>query len=258
MTLQGNIDKENGDDDVAIIGMACLFPKAPTLRDYWQNIVAARSAISDPPPDWDADRYYARAASGNDRTYCKRGGYLGELARFDPLEFGIMPSSVDGGEPDQFLALKVAKEALYDAGYTEKSLDPERTEVIVGRGTYINRGVTNSFQHTVVVEQTLDILQSVLPELQSDDLREIKQRLKKTLPPFHAETVPSLVPNVLAGRIANRLNIMGTNYLVDAACASSLIAVEHGISDLRSGKADMALVGGVNASIPPTMLIIFS
>ena len=258
MSLPGNSDSEKGDDDVAIIGMACLFPKAPTLRDYWQNIVAGRSAISDPPADWDADRYYARAATGNDLTYCKRGGYLGDLARFDPLEFGIMPSSVDGGEPDQFLALKVAKEALYDAGYTEKSLDPERTEVIVGRGTYINRGVTNSFQHTVVVEQTLDILKSVLPELRGDDLRDIKERLKKTLPPFNAETVPSLVPNVLAGRIANRLNIMGTNYLVDAACASSLIAVEHGLSDLRSGKADLALVGGVNASIPPTMLIIFS
>ena len=244
--------------DVAIVGMACLFPSAATLGTYWENIVFKRCAIGDPPEDWEAERYFDKNSKDNDRTYCKKGGYLGDLAHFNPLEFGVMPSSLDGGEPDHYLALKLARDALVDAGYTEKTVNPERTEVIVGRGTYINRGVTNSFQHTVVVDQTLEILQEVCPGLTDKNLQQIKEKLKKNLPPFNAETVQSLVPNILTGRIANRLNFMGPNYLVDAACASSLIAVEHGIRDLRAGKCDVALVGGVNASLPPTMLVIFS
>ena len=244
-------------EDVAIVGMACIFPGAKDIREYWQNIISKVDAISDPPEDWEAERYFDAHSTANDRIYCKRGGYLGNLARFEPLEFGVMPSSLDGGEPDHYLALRVAKEALSDAGYTEKTINPERSEVIIGRGTYINRGVTNAFQHSVAVEQTIEILKELQPQYNDEELHELKKILKKGLPPFTAEIVPSLVPNVLAGRIANRLNFMGTNYLVDAACASSLIAVEHGIDDLINHKCDLALVGGVNASIPPTMLVIF-
>lgn len=245
-------------EDIAIVGMACMFPGAPDLKTYWNNIVNKVDAISDPPDGWGAEKYFDPDHQSNDRLYCKKGGYLGDLARFDPLEFGIMPSSLDGGEPDHYLALKVAKDALSDAGYPERPLNSERVEVIVGRGTYINRGVTNSFQHTVVIDQTIDILKEIHPGIDSDTLREIKKRLKKSLPPFNAETVPNLVPNILTGRIANRLDFMGANYLVDAACASSLIAVEHGMNDLKTGKSDAAVVGGVNASLPHTMLVIFS
>jgi len=244
-------------DEIAIIGMSCIFPGAGTVGEYWQNILSKVDAISDPPEDWEAARFFDPASRTNDRIYCKKGGYLGELARFDPLEFGIMPSSVDGGEPDHLISLRVAKEALDDAGYREDMIDAERTEVIVGRGTYINRGVINTFQHGVAIDQTLEILKELHPEYTDDELQKIKKRLKESLPPFNAETVSSLVPNVLAGRIANRLNFMGANYLVDAACASSLVAVEHGMRDLQAGKCDLALVGGVNASIPPPILMIF-
>lgn len=238
--------------------MACMFPGAPDLKTYWNNIINKVDAISDPPEGWGAEQYFDCDARSNDRLYCKRGGYLGDLARFDPLEFGVMPSSLDGGEPDHYLALKVAKDALLDAGYPERPINSERVEVIVGRGTYINRGVTNAFQHTVVVDQTIDILKEIDPGIERETLNEIKKRLKENLPAFNAETVPNFVPNVLTGRIANRLDFMGANYLVDAACASSLVAVEHGMSDLRAGKSDVAVVGGVNASLPHTMLVIFS
>jgi acyl transferase domain-containing protein len=245
-------------EDIAIVGMACIFPGAPDLPSYWNNIISKVDAVGDPPEDWEAERFFDANSSANDRIYCKRGGYLGDLARFSPLKFGVMPSSLDGGEPDHYLSLRVAKEAMLDAGYKDKSAHSDRTEVIVGRGTYINRGVTNSFQHTVVVEQTLEILKELHPDYTERELQEIKKKLKESLPPFNGETVSSLVPNILTGRIANRLDLMGTNYLVDAACASSLVAVEHGMRDLISGKCDLALVGGVNASIPPTMLVIFS
>jgi hypothetical protein len=163
--------------DIAIIGMACIFPGAPDVRTYWQNIVGKVDAIGDPPADWEAELFYDPDASANDRIYCKRGGYLGDLARFDPLKYGVMPHSIDGGEPDQFLALRVAYEALTDAGYTERPVDGERVEVIIGRGTYINRGFTTVVQHGLVVDGMLRILKQLHPEHTEAELQAIKQEL---------------------------------------------------------------------------------
>ncbi|HEV7859848.1 MAG TPA: beta-ketoacyl synthase N-terminal-like domain-containing protein [Pyrinomonadaceae bacterium] len=246
------------DGDIAIIGMSCIFPQAPDVLTYWHNIVNKVDAITDPPEDWEAELFYDPDTEGNDRTYCKRGGYLGELARFDPLKYGVMPNSVDGGEPDQFLALRVAHEALADAGYLHELADPTRVEVIIGRGTYINRGFTTVVQHGIVVNQVLKILKQLHPEHTEAELQAIKAELKASLPPFNAEMSPALVPNVMSGRIANRLDLMGANYTVDAACASSHIAVERGMQDLLGRKCDMALIGGVHCSTPAPILMIFS
>lgn len=243
--------------DIAVIGLSCIFPGAADTGSYWQNIVSKVNSIGEPPPGWGAEVYFDPDAKTNDRIYCKRGGYLGDLATFDPFEYGVMPNSVDGGEPDHYLALRVADEALKDAGYDRDTINPEMTEVIIGRGTYINRGVTNLFQHGVVLDQTIGILKDLNPDYSDEELDGIRKALKAKLPQFIPETTSSLVPNVLAGRIANRLNLMGANYIVDAACASSLVAVEHGIRDLSSGRCDLSIVGGVNAYIPPPILMIF-
>src|SRR5262245_58862917 len=103
-------------DDVAIVGMAGIFPKAPSPRAFWENIVGGVDAIGDPSSDWRADLVYDAASAANDRVYTTRGGYVGDLARFDLLEYGVMPRAVDGGEPEHFLALRIAHEALADAG----------------------------------------------------------------------------------------------------------------------------------------------
>src|SRR5262249_37902403 len=106
--------------DIAIIGMACLFPGAKDLDAYWHNILGKVDAVSDPPPEaWAPEVFYDPDSTANDRTYCKRGGFLGPLAWFDPLEHGIIPVAVQGGEPDQWLALDVARAALADAGYAD-------------------------------------------------------------------------------------------------------------------------------------------
>ena len=245
------------DAGAAIVGMGCLFPGAPDLATYWRNIVGKVDAVGEPPDDWDADLYFDPEVTENDRIYCKRGGYLGELARFDPTEFGVMPNSVDGGEPDQFLALRVAHAAMADAGYMDRPFDGERAEVVIGRGTYINRAFTSVVQHGIAVEQTLRILRELHPEHTDGELAAVKKELKACLPPFNADMAASLVPNVMSGRIANRLDLRGPNFTIDAACASSLIAVERAMQDLESGRCDLALVGGVHCSTPAPILMIF-
>ena len=250
----------NPSGDIAIVGMACLFAKAPDVATFWENILGKVGAVTDAPPEWGTDLIYDLydpAASTNDRIYTKRGGFLGALARFDPFEYGVMPRSIDGSDPEHFIALRVAHEALADAGYLDRPFNRERTAVIMGRGNYSNRGVATISQYALAVDQALRILTTLHPEHSTSELARIKQELRASLPPFNADTAPGLVSSVMCGRIANRLDLMGPAYGVDAACASSLVAVELAIQELASGKADMALAGGIQVSSTLPVMLVF-
>ncbi len=243
---------------VAIVGMACMFPGAPDLDAYWQNILGKVDSTTDPPPEaWDADVYYDPEFTDTDRTYCKRGGYLGSLARFDPLAHGIPPVAV-GGEPDQWLALQVATDALADAGMSELPQEVrERTTIVLGKGTYLNGGNAVAVQRGLVVGQTIDLLRQLEPDRPAEQLEQLREELQGVLPPLGPETVPGLIPNIIVGRIANRLDLMGSAYTVDAACASSLVAIQHAVRDLLAGDCDLALAGGSQVWMPVATLNLF-
>ncbi len=233
--------------EVAIIGMACVFPGAPNLDAYWQNIVSGVDAIIDVPADrWDPEVYFDPDSTADDRVYCKRGGYLGNLGRFNPMDFGIMPIVVDGGEPEQFLSLRVTHEALADAGYGEQPFNRERTQIILGRGNYSGRGAANADLHTLGIEEFLRLLHRLHPGYTAQELAALKNELKASLPRFGPDIASALIPNLTTGRIANRFDLMGANFTIDAACASALIAVDLGARDLLTGRCDLALVGGVH------------
>ncbi|MEM5534827.1 type I polyketide synthase [Neptuniibacter pectenicola] len=245
--------KSESSEPIAIIGMACVFPEAPDLKTFWQNIIQCVDAVGEPQAAWEAERYLE---SGRINT--PYGGYLKDLFRFDPREFGIMPNSVDGGEPDQFLALRVARDALLDAGYLGDEHDHTDTGIILGHSTYLHRGQGNHVQHHIVLDQTMEILAAVSPSLSDDKLAQIRKLLTDKLPQSNADIAAGLVPNVMTGRIANRLNLRGPNYILDAACSSSLLAVGAAMDELRNHRSNLMLAGGVNASLPAEVSVIFT
>lgn len=246
------------DKDIAIIGMAGIFPEAPNADKFWQNIINKVDAISDPPEDaWEAELFYDPDSAENDRVYCKKGGYIGRIATFNPLQNGVMPKQVAGGEPDQWLALELAKLALEDAGYVGDFPERHRTAVIIGRGTYLNRGNTTHFQHGTFVEQMLQILRRVNPEFTDEEMQVVRRELKKGLPPFNPDTAPGLIPNIIAGRIANKLDLMGPAYTTDGACASSFLALSQAVNGLQYGDFDLALVGGAQVVTPVPVAMLF-
>ena len=233
-------------ESIAIVGMSCLFPQAPDVGAYWRNICAKVDAVGDPPESRDMAPYLERG--GDTGLYCVRGGYIGDLARFHPAEFGVMPSAVDGAEPEQFVALELAGRALSDAGVPDLPFNRERTQVILGRGTFVNRGTLTQFQHGIALDQFIGLLRELHPEHSEEELREIRERLRAGLPPSTPEVAGGNASSLVSGRVANRFDLMGANYTIDAACASSLIAVEHAIQALRAGRCDAVLAGGVQVS----------
>ncbi|MCP5132704.1 MAG: type I polyketide synthase [Gammaproteobacteria bacterium] len=248
---------KTADSDIAIVGMAALFAKAPDLTSYWHNILNRVNAIDEPLPEWGAERLFDPGSDDLARIYTRHGGFLRDVSRFDPRRFGIMPVSVTGGEPDQFHALDLVKKALLDAGLEDNRFNPETAGVILGHGIHPNRANVNGVQHCVVLDQTVALLQDMFPEIDSTALSHVRAALKQQLLPLDTDGIPGLVPNMMTGRIANRLNLMGPNYIIDAACASSLIAVDAAMNELRRGRADIMLAGGINTSTPPLVYMVF-
>ncbi|CAA0102557.1 Phenolphthiocerol synthesis polyketide synthase type I Pks15/1 [Halioglobus japonicus] len=255
---QHRTGKSHSPTDIAIVGMSCVFPQAPDIQTYWRNIVTKTNAITDPPADRLIDDVFDSGADANDRIYCRRGGYIDDNTEFNPIDYGIMPVSVEGAEPEHFMALKVAEAALKDAGFGDLPFNKDKFEVILGRGTYVNRGYVNLLQHGLVVDQTLALLKQLHPDIAADTLADIKASLKSSLPPFTTETAPGLASSVMTGIIANRMDLKGRTYTVDAACASALIAMENAVQDLASGHSDAALVGAVQISTPAVIHMLFT
>ena len=246
--------------EVAIVGMAAVFPGAPDLATYWSNILAGVDAITDVPASrWDPCYYDPEAAATRrgDRLYCRRGGFV-EAATFDPARFGIMPMAVSGTEPDQLLALHVAAEALADAGGENRLLDRSRVGVIVGRGGYLTPGLARLDQRVRTANQLVTTLRELLPDLDDAELERVRTAFQARLGPERPESAIDLVPNLVASRVANRLDLAGPAYTVDAACASSLVAIDHAVAELIAGRCDVVLAGGVHHCHDITLWSVFS
>ncbi|MEY9931613.1 acyl transferase domain-containing protein/phosphopantetheinyl transferase (holo-ACP synthase) [Catenulispora sp. GP43] len=245
---------------VAIVGMAVLLPGAADLDGYWRTLRAGTDCITEVPAHrWDAGLYDPDADSSRpDRIYCRRGGFVDALADFDPLDFGIMPDSVGGAEPDQLIALQVAARAIADAGGPRRLPERDRIGVILGRGGYLTPGLVRLDQRVRTAGQLLHTLRELMPQLDARQGEAIRRAFTEALGPNRPEAAIGLVPNLAASRIANRLDLRGPAYTVDAACASSLVAVDQAVAELMSGRCDAVLAGGVHHCHDITLWSVFN
>ena len=237
-------------------------PGARDLGAYWRNLRDGVDAIGEVPRDrWDAGYYRPGTASAPavaDQVYCRRGGFVDTLAEVEVTRFGIMPNSVAGTEPDQLIALHVAAAALTDAGGTDRLPDRRRVGVVLGRGGYLTPGLVRLDQRVRTAGQLVRTLGELLPELTDSQLNRVRTAFTDRLGPDSPEAAIGLVPNLAASRVANRLDLRGPAYTVDAACASSLVAVDQAVGELSSERCDLMLAGGVHHCHDITLWSVFS
>ncbi|OYE05574.1 type I polyketide synthase [Nostoc sp. 'Peltigera membranacea cyanobiont' 232] len=250
------INRQLQHNPIAIVGMASLLPQARNLREYWQNIVNKIDCITDvPSTHWSVEDYYdPNPRTTEDKTYCKRGGFLPEVD-FNPMEFGIPPSILEVTDVSQLLSLVVAKEAMEDAGYGEKrEFNREMVGVILGVAMAKQLGMPLS------ARLEYPIWEKALKSsgLSDEDTKKIVDKIKSAYVKWDENAFPGMLANVVAGRIANRLNFGGMNCVVDAACASSFGALKMAISELVEHRSDMMLTGGVDTDNTIMAYISFS
>ncbi|GAB2839786.1 type I polyketide synthase [Pseudoduganella ginsengisoli] len=240
---------------VAIIGMACRFPQAPDLGAFWNNIQEGVDAISAYPmaQRWgrQAGYYTPGSAPSLEQTYCSRAGVVADL-HFDPLAYGIVPREVEEAEADQFIMLDLARSALADAGIVrtgrEKTALP--AGVIVGRTMPIGPVTIRFLDRIKLLPQLRQGLRDSFPGLDPSQLDAFAERfVAERKAGFDSSLTRNLVPGFAAARLANRLNLSGPSYILDAACASSLVAIENAIMQLQLGRCDVMLAGGVHVPL---------
>ncbi len=188
------------------------------------------------------------------KVYASRGGFLPEVD-FAPMDFGVPPNIVPAIDTAQLLGLRVAQQVLEDyAGGDISGIDRERVSVILGAtgGTEMTNYMSGGL-HQPVWERGLRAA-----GLSEGELSAFSESVAAGYTPWQENTFPGLLGNVIAGRIANRFDLGGTNCVIDAACASSLAALEAGLNELYLGKSDMVIAGGVDAYNDILMFMCFA
>lgn len=240
---------------IAIVGIGAMFPGSGTTHGFWRDILSGRDCIGDvPATHWLVEDFYDPDPTARDKTYCRRGAFL-PPATLDPLEFGIPPQALSATDTAQLLALIVAKETLDEACRTQfRDIDRSRTSIVLGvaSATELVGTMGARLQRPVWVKA---LREAGLPE---DEVTAICDRISSQYVEWQESSFPGVLGNVVAGRIANRLDLGGTNCVVDAACASSLSALLMAMNELELGHSDMVISGGVDALNDIFMYMCFS
>ena len=239
---------------VAVVAMTAIYPGEPGLEGYWRTLTGSRDAISDVPPShWLIEDYFDPDPKAVDRTYCKRGGFI-DPVHFDPVQFGLPPNALPATDSAQILALIAAKQVLDKATRGGAEVDLDRVDVVLGVASTTELVVQMSARLQRPIWRKA-MLENGLPD---DEAEEICRDIADHYPPWVESTFPGLLGNVVAGRVANRLNLGGSNFVTDAACASSLSALQVALHRLYLYESDLVLTGGVDALNDVMMYMCFS
>jgi enediyne polyketide synthase len=245
----------------AIVSLACRYPDAATPEALWQNALEGRRAFRSIPAErLDLARYAAEIVGEADSITGVKAGLLTDW-QFDCSRFRIPQTAFAAADLTHWLALEVAADAIDRAGGPDV-LDRDRTAVVVANT------LTGEFSRAALLRLRAPFLDEILAEAigaigldeaQSSTLRKrFSAALRERFPAPTEETLAGGLANTIAGRIANYFDLHGGAYAVDAACASSLVAVADAANLLTLGAVDAVLVGAVDLSLDPFELVGFS
>ena len=253
---------ETADRAVAVIGVGAVLPDAPNALQFWDNVTAARYSITDVPPErWSPADYYDPNPKAVGKTYSKIGGWVRDF-KFDSMKFRIPPRVASAMDQAQMWGIAATREALADAGHPDRPLNLDRTAVIVGNamGGQLHYLTTFGVMAPPSLRKVLraskaaaGLSPSVLAALEE----ELVEGLRGLVPGITEDSMPGELANVVAGRIANVFDLHGPNYICDAACASSLAALDAAVEGLLSRHYDSVVCGGVDRNMGPATFVKF-
>ncbi len=220
---------------IAVVGMAGLFPKAPGLDVFWQNILNGTDTFGDVNYErWRiAPREMYDRIPQPDKAYSRRCSLINEL-QFDLSGIDIDPNLLAELDPLYHIVLKVGKDAL-------KSM----------QGSSINRRRTGVVLAAIALptDATSEITRQILGAAIEDQIFSDSTPVKGAAEYAHwsiSRYFSGRVTSLPAAILARAFGLGGGTYTLDAACASSLYAVKLACDELHAHRADAMMAGGVS------------
>ena len=250
-------------EPIAVVGVSAIMPDAPDAATFWGNIKAGRYSISDVPPErWDPELYYDPDPHATDKTYSRIGGWVRDFP-WEPLAWRlpIPPAVSTQMDCGQQWAVAGTRSALLDAGWPDKTVDPERVAVIIGNA--IGGDKQHASNLRIAYPRFARELRAApsfvaLPEPVRDAvLAETRASFVAMFDEITEDTMPGELANITAGRVANLFNFRGPNFTTDAACASGLAAMSATVRGLQAGDFDAAISGGVDRNMDAAAFVKF-
>ncbi|GGW55965.1 hypothetical protein GCM10010503_36350 [Streptomyces lucensis JCM 4490] len=238
-------------NDIAVVGLGCRFPGAHDTRAYWRLLLGAEQRFAPVPEErWNHAAFHDPVdRSAPDTAYTDQVAFLDEVDRFAASHYGLPPRRAGAMDPQHRLMLDVTREALDDAGLGRGGFDRESTGVFFGLSASDYRELlTASLRARGIAEGSSD------PAL----AQAIKDRAVAQLAVADSFALPGSLVNMAPAAVSRHFGLGGPSFAVDAACSSSLIALEQAVLHLRQGTCTMAVVGGVYLSLTPDSLVGFS
>ncbi|HLA77628.1 MAG TPA: SDR family NAD(P)-dependent oxidoreductase [Vicinamibacteria bacterium] len=238
---------------VAIVGVGAIMPDAPSAAAFRDNVWNRRYSIREVPPErWNVADYYDPDPAAPDKTYSKIGAWVRGF-EFDWKRFHIPPRVAATMDESQQWAVTIAAEALADYGYPGRKLDLERTGVILGTAmggelSYLTT-LRICFPEFARALGKVSEFQALEAPIRQAILNRWHTTIGASMPPITEDTMPGELANIVSGRVANVLNLRGPNFIADAACASSLAALDTAVDLLVAGHCDAVLAGGVDRNM---------
>ncbi len=215
--------------DVAVIGMACRFPGAGNLQQFWQNLcdgVESMQFFSDEEA----------LAAGVDPSllanpnYVKVSPVLPDIEWFDAKFFSISARDAALMDPQQRVMLECAWETFEVAGYNPHAY---AGSVGVYAGAVMNTYLVNN----LCPAQAFQSPQDPSEIFTLDSMGGFKVMVAND-------------KDYLPTRISYKLNLRGPSINVQTACSTTLVAIHMAAQAVRYGECDMALAGGVSIKVP--------
>ena len=238
-------------DSIAVVGIGCIFPGAPTPSAFWKLIAEGRDPKGPVPAGrWRPDLAYKPGVIEPYRSPTLLGGYITDFA-YDWRKHKLPPKQLEQADPLQFMLLEAADQALIDAGYDKKEFDRTRTAAIVGTdfgsdfGAQLQAGLRLPY-----IEQLLkrSLARANVDAAKAHELtQQFATVLLKHWPALIDES-GSFSTSTLASRITKTMNLMGGAVAIDSGDTSAAAALATSVDLLLSGDCDTLFCAAVRAN----------
>ena len=252
------------EDEIAVIGMGCIYPGADSPEQLWENVVAKTYAIGEMPVErLNPALYFDEDRKATDKSYTKIAGVVRDF-QFDHDRYGYTADKASRLSRSQQMILEAAYRAVADAGYLQDDLTLDaayRASTAVIVATCLGNELGNDLHLKYWYPEVRHHLEQIeeFNTLEEEDRDALLAALREGMANgMDYEPVHGQLLNIEASRIAHHLGLTGINYIVDAACATSFAALDSAVKELLSGEYDMVISGGVNTNLAPESFVGFS